>query len=125
MFIEIRNVETGSLAQVIQGNNLRCLFAETPAVIPLPPRASYPGYQQGYYSPPQQHQHQHMQLQQQQQHPYAHSSHAGRSSVSVQSAFTTTQYPSPPAAPHTGRRDEIIMVSDDRVLKLTVQAPGP
>ena len=25
-FVEIRNVETGSMAQVIQGNNLRCLY---------------------------------------------------------------------------------------------------
>ncbi|KAG8713192.1 RHO1 GDP-GTP exchange protein 2 [Ceratobasidium sp. 395] len=29
-FIEIRHVEDGSLAQVIRGNNLRCLFADTP-----------------------------------------------------------------------------------------------
>jgi hypothetical protein len=28
--VEIRNVETGSMSQVIQGNNLRCLFADTP-----------------------------------------------------------------------------------------------
>ncbi|KAN0129875.1 CNH domain containing protein, partial [Lactarius tabidus] len=29
-FVEIRNVETGSISQVIQGNNLRCLFTDTP-----------------------------------------------------------------------------------------------
>ena len=30
IFVEIRNVETGSMSQVIQGNNLRCLFTDTP-----------------------------------------------------------------------------------------------
>lgn len=29
-FVEIRNVETGSMSQIIQGNDLRCLFADTP-----------------------------------------------------------------------------------------------
>src|SRR5487761_1841861 len=31
MFVEIRNVETGSMAQVIQGNNLRCLYSDVPS----------------------------------------------------------------------------------------------
>ena len=30
IFVEIRNVETGSMSQVIQGNNLRYLFTDTP-----------------------------------------------------------------------------------------------
>jgi hypothetical protein len=29
-FVEIRHVETGQLMQIIKGNNLRCLFADTP-----------------------------------------------------------------------------------------------
>ncbi|KAI1791833.1 CNH-domain-containing protein [Ganoderma leucocontextum] len=29
-FVEIRHVETGSMSQIIQGNNLRCVFADTP-----------------------------------------------------------------------------------------------
>jgi hypothetical protein len=29
-FVEIRNVETGSMSQVIQSNNLHCLFTDTP-----------------------------------------------------------------------------------------------
>jgi hypothetical protein len=29
-FVEIRNVETGSMSQVVQCNNLRCLFIDTP-----------------------------------------------------------------------------------------------
>jgi hypothetical protein len=29
-FVEIRHVETGSMAQIIQGNNLRLLFADMP-----------------------------------------------------------------------------------------------
>src|ERR1700723_887533 len=29
-FVEIRHVETGLMSQVIQGNNLRLLFADTP-----------------------------------------------------------------------------------------------
>jgi hypothetical protein len=29
-FVEIRNVETGSMSQVIQGNNIHCLFTNTP-----------------------------------------------------------------------------------------------
>jgi hypothetical protein len=30
-FVGIRNVETGSMSQVIPGNNLRCLFNDTPS----------------------------------------------------------------------------------------------
>jgi RHO1 GDP-GTP exchange protein 1/2 len=33
MFVEIRHVETGSMSQVIQGNNLRCLFTDVPVSV--------------------------------------------------------------------------------------------
>ncbi|KZS94658.1 RhoGEF Rgf2, partial [Sistotremastrum niveocremeum HHB9708] len=29
-FVEVRHVETGMMVQIVQGNNLRCLFSETP-----------------------------------------------------------------------------------------------
>ncbi|TDL23885.1 CNH-domain-containing protein [Rickenella mellea] len=32
-FVEVRHVETGSISQIIQGNALRCLFADTPPTI--------------------------------------------------------------------------------------------
>ncbi|KAK4046377.1 RHO1 GDP-GTP exchange protein 2 [Microbotryomycetes sp. JL201] len=39
-FIEVRHVETGALMQVIPGNNIRCLFADTP---PAASSAAYYG----------------------------------------------------------------------------------
>ncbi len=33
MFVEIRHVETGSMSQVIQGNNLRCLCTDVEAIL--------------------------------------------------------------------------------------------
>ncbi|KAJ3558567.1 hypothetical protein NP233_g11485 [Leucocoprinus birnbaumii] len=112
-FVEIRHIETGYLAQVIQGSNLRLLFADTPPTSPFaapPPKgpsmihpqqhpqnmgmpyggggAPYGHGQVPYSHHPQQQQgYNRMPLQQQQPLPY-------------------------------GGRDEILVVSDDRVFAL-------
>ncbi|KAJ7117617.1 RhoGEF Rgf2 [Mycena epipterygia] len=110
-FVEIRHIETGLMSQVIQGSNLRLLFADTP------PSVNNSGggytYQGGYdpYSPP-------------------------NSAGSRGSAFSG--YGLPPHMQHPNQyphqqqhrypqgvgRDEILMVSDDRVLALRTAA-GP
>ncbi|KAJ7850539.1 CNH-domain-containing protein [Mycena leptocephala] len=109
-FVEIRHIETGLMSQVIQGSNLRLLFADTP------PSVNNSGggynYQGGFdpYSPP-------------------------NSAGSRASAFS--QYALPPHMQHPNQyphqqhrypqgvgRDEILMVSDDRVLALRTAA-GP
>ena len=46
-FVEVRHVESGALMQIIPGNSLRCLFADTP------PSASSSQHQQGSYFPQQ------------------------------------------------------------------------
>ncbi|KAJ7180957.1 CNH-domain-containing protein [Mycena filopes] len=109
-FVEIRHIETGLMSQVIQGSNLRLLFADTP------PSVNNSGggynYQGGYdpYSPP-------------------------NSANSRGSAYTGYGLPphmqQPNQYPHQQHRypqgvgrDEILMVSDDRVLALRTAA-GP
>ncbi|KAJ6581904.1 RhoGEF Rgf2 [Mycena capillaripes] len=108
-FVEIRHIETGLMSQVIQGSNLRLLFADTPPSV----NNSGGGYNyQGYdpYSPP-------------------------NSANSRGSAYG--QYALPPHMQHPNQyphqqhrypqgvgRDEILMVSDDRVLALRTAA-GP
>ncbi|KAJ7625551.1 CNH-domain-containing protein [Roridomyces roridus] len=102
-FVEIRHIETGLMSQVIQGSNLRLLFADTPPSVnnggsgytyqapydPYNPPGSMGG--RGYGLPP------HMQqYPNQQQHRY----------------------------PQGVGRDEILMVSDDRVMALRTAA-GP
>ena len=88
-FVEIRNVETGSMSQVIQGNNLRCLFTDTQV---YPSSGSSPGPSPGPYAVSAQH----LQLLQQTlQHGRGVSGH-----------------------------EEIILVSDDRVLTLRMALPG-
>ncbi|KAG6852427.1 hypothetical protein H0H87_009968, partial [Tephrocybe sp. NHM501043] len=102
-FVEVRHIETGQLAQVIQGANLRLLFADTPpsvtnTVSPVQPYSNMGGgydYHNPYAQPPQ---------------PgyggYGISPHA--------------QYPNqyPARNPQGIGRDEILIVSDDRVLAL-------
>ncbi|KAJ7804556.1 CNH-domain-containing protein [Mycena olivaceomarginata] len=87
-FVEIRHIETGLMSQVIQGSNLRLLFADTPPSVNKRRRGSAFG---GYGLPP------HM------QHQYPQ--HQQRNPQGV-------------------GRDEILMVSDDRVLALRTAA-GP
>jgi len=116
-FVEIRHVETGSMSQIIQGNNLRCLFADTP---PSTANATgsqyqYNPYSQGYgynaYSPTP---------------PSAYSSSrvsigSGHGPNSPQSLHPNPYQPRPP--PQSAGRDEIIMVSDDKVMRLQMAAP--
>ncbi|KAJ6519141.1 CNH-domain-containing protein [Mycena sanguinolenta] len=109
-FVEIRHIETGLMSQVIQGSNLRLLFADTP------PSVNNGGggynYQGGYdpYNPP--------------------NSAASRSSAYSGYALPPHmqhphQYPQQQHRyPQGVGRDEILMVSDDRVLALRTAA-GP
>lgn len=106
-FVEIRHCETGLMSQVIQGNNLRLIFADTP---PSTTNTASPMY----YSPPGYN-----------MYTSSATTYGGRSSM--QSGYG----PPPPPPPHMGYpnmyprpnaqpfgRDEILMVSDDRVLTL-------
>ncbi|OJT06723.1 Rho1 guanine nucleotide exchange factor 1 [Trametes pubescens] len=110
-FVEIRHVETGAMSQIIQGNNLRCLFADTPPSTTNGANNYYNVYQQGYgYNPYQ-------------------SSDGSRSSTnSMNNGFgapgAPAAYPNPYVArpPQGAGRDEILMVSDDRVMRLQMTA---
>ncbi|KAI0773286.1 CNH domain-containing protein [Trametes elegans] len=113
-FVEIRHVETGAMSQIIQGNNLRCLFADTPPSTTNSASNYYNVYQQGYgYNPYQ-------------------SVDAGRgppaSSMSSNGyGGGLAPYPNPYAPPprppsNSAGRDEILMVSDDRVMRLQMTA---
>ena len=100
-FVEIRHVESGSLTQIIQGNNLRCLFADTPpSTTNTAHQTPYNPYGQGF-DPYQTHMPQNGYGQ-----PYGNGS-----------------YPAG-GRPPTFVRDEIIMSSDDRVMRLQL-APEP
>jgi len=101
-FVEIRHVETSLISQVIQGNNIRLLFADTPTSgtsTANPHHNSYHG-SQSYQSNPYQ------------QVPYGHPGYGPPAGMGY------GQYPR-----HipTGR-DEILMVSDDRVMTLRLAA---
>lgn len=103
-FVEIRHVETSSISQIIQGNNLRCLFADTP---PSTANSSQyynshqPTYDYQLDSPPT-------------------NGYGGR--PSLQNGLGPG---SPYSNPYQSRalssgRDEILMVSDDRVMRVQV-----
>jgi RHO1 GDP-GTP exchange protein 1/2 len=101
-FVEIRHVENGNMCQIIQGNNLRCLFADTPpSTTNTASNMYYNSYQQGY---------------DQNQYGSPLVDQYGR--PSIQNGYGSP-YPSPyqPRGPSTGR-DEILMISDDRVMRL-------
>ncbi|KAI0079401.1 CNH-domain-containing protein [Panus rudis PR-1116 ss-1] len=112
-FVEIRHVETGEMSQIIQGNNLRCLFADTPPSTtnsaanyaqynPYQQVPVVPGAPQGY-SP-------------YQQSPSPTQSISSRHSL--QNGYGSP-YPNPYVRPpQSFGRDEIIMSSDDRVMRL-------
>ncbi|KAH8116525.1 CNH-domain-containing protein [Phellopilus nigrolimitatus] len=122
-FVEVRHVETGALTQIIQGNNLRLLFAEAPpstthskANVYPTPNGGYPGIPYGY--DPRQ------------------SIYSDRSSMISSSSGSTVYHglhsygaqmnagPYQRPTPSLGRR-EILMVSDDRVMALQVAQPAP
>ncbi|KAG9073620.1 RHO1 GDP-GTP exchange protein 2 [Ceratobasidium sp. UAMH 11750] len=124
-FIEIRHVEDGALVQVIRGNNLRCLFADTqPSVTNSSMMSSSSSIRSGTstaYSSfsghpvPQYH------------HPYGGQSPYG------QYGHAVFNHPPPPymmqmqMQPHRPRRsherDEIILVSDDKVMAVRPAVP--
>ncbi|KZW01191.1 CNH-domain-containing protein [Exidia glandulosa HHB12029] len=97
-FVEVRHVETGQLMQVIQGSNLRCLFAENP---PSTTNTASPQYSQQHYPS---------------RTPYgmsAPNAYGGRQSMYSQYSMSTTF-----GFTHGQDRDEIIMVSEDRIMAL-------
>ncbi|EIN09591.1 CNH-domain-containing protein [Punctularia strigosozonata HHB-11173 SS5] len=99
-FVEIRHVETGAMAQIIQGNNLRLLFADMPpkATTNSQMSAQYP------YNP---------------YSPYPNSSAGSRQSLYGAYGGANPQFPTPnPYRRNAFGRDEIILVSDDRVMML-------
>jgi hypothetical protein len=51
-FIEVRHVESGALMQIIPGNNIRCLFADSRYSAAAPTAASYYHQQQQRYGSP-------------------------------------------------------------------------
>ena len=107
-FVEIRHVETGSMAQIIQGNNLRLLFADTP------PSTTNGASQSGGYN-----------LYQQPQYiynPYASPPPPyGRPSLGSVQGHNAPQYtpqPNPHYRSSSTLRDEILLASDDRVMRV-------
>lgn len=107
-FVEIRHVETGSMSQIVQGNNLRCLFSDTPPSTTNSANSMYYNqYQQGYA---------------QNQYGSPHTSNYGRHSLQngYGSPYPQAYPPQSPRGPSTGR-NEILMVSDDRVMRLQMK----
>ncbi|KAI0682496.1 CNH domain-containing protein [Cytidiella melzeri] len=106
-FVEIRNVLTSSISQIIQGNNLRLLFADTPPSATnssqlYSPYQPYGGYNQ-YSTPPA-------------------NGYSG-SRTSLQQNGHSSPYPSPHqlrSGASTGR-EEILMVSDDRIMRVQIR----
>ena len=105
------------MSQIIQGNNLQCLFADTPpSAVNAASMFQYNAYQQ-----------------QQQQYGYNQYNQYGQPSAaqygrqSLQSMHNgygsqyPNQYPQQPAY----RRDEILMVSDDRIMRLQMRGQSP
>jgi RHO1 GDP-GTP exchange protein 1/2 len=101
-FVEIRDINTGSLVQVIQGSNLRLLFADAPPSVSHPGNMgpSNNGYSSGGYQP----------------------------AVGFNGPNSYGGYGAPMQHPqgyarqgHGFGRDEILVVSDDRVLALRIK----
>lgn len=114
-FVEIRHVETGSMAQIIQGNNLRLLFADTP------PSTANGTNQAGGYNPYQQSQHTYNPYAAPPP-PYSHS----RPSVGSAHGHNGPQHvqqPNPYQRPSSILRDEILLASDDRVMRVELIQP--
>jgi hypothetical protein len=122
-FVEIRHIETGLLSQVIQGSNLRLLFADTPPSVVSPMHSSHPPYPPPGYD----------------FHSYTSPTDSGSSHSSMSSMYSGggggggyLQPPYPGVHPNYGPRpnpqgvgrDEILIVSADRVLALRTAA-GP
>jgi len=113
-FVEIRHVETGSMAQIIQGNNLRLLFADTP------PSTTNGANHAGGYNPYQQPQYGY--------NPYpAPPPPYGRPSLGSQNhnGPQYTPQPNPYNRPNAILRDEILLASDDRVMRVELVQSQP
>jgi hypothetical protein len=122
-FVEIRHVEDGSLVQVIRGNNLRCLFADTQPSVMNSSASSSSSIRSGTST--------------------AYSSFSGHPvhgyhPYGVQNQFGQYGQPVYGHAPHMAmhsqlqhkprrahERDEIILVSDDKVMAVRPAAPPP
>ena len=94
-FIEVRHVDTAQLIQIIPGNNLRCLFADTPPSITHSAAHFNSWFQEAYPS-----------------------------------LYRNPALPPPrpytgyPPSQHQGyNRDEIIIVSEDRVMMIRLVPP--
>lgn len=110
-FVEIRDINTGRLSQVIQGSNLRLLFADNPPSVTNNPPVSqqYNTYQPGYDFNP------HVSP------PTSANSYGSRSSAHSGYGPPPAHMQNPSQYPRSSQgfgRDEILMVSDDRVLAL-------
>jgi len=114
-FIEIRHVETGLMSQVIQGKNLRLLFADTPP-------STMNTASNMHYMPP--------------VGGYGHNSYPTTRPPAGPQPNAYTGYVPPPGYgsqpppqyaryPQGVNRDEIIIVSDDRVLALRTNVGAP
>jgi len=116
-FVEVRHVETGSMVQVIQGNNLRCLFADAPPSTTHTSSAASINHAQAYQY------HQTYGVMDSRQSMYT----VGDRSSIVSSASSTTLIPPgygmPGYASRPPHRSHIIMVSDDRIMALELAAP--
>ncbi|KAG8900412.1 RHO1 GDP-GTP exchange protein 2 [Tulasnella sp. 408] len=104
-FIEIRKIDTGQLVQVIPGNNLRCLFADTPPSF-THSAATYTNlYARG--------------------NPYIYPQVEGASPQEQERDHPGTASSTPLSVdggvPYT--RDEIIVVSDDKVMAVRLAPP--
>lgn len=114
-FVEIRNIDTGLMAQVIQGTNIRLLFADAP-----PSAAnSTPVHHQPPYPPP-------FGQAPYQQQPSPYGNRGSPFNVYPPPTPGTPYQPptSQSSPPPSLRRDEIIMVSDDRVCALRLSPLG-
>ena len=113
-FVEILNVETGSMSQVIQGNNLRCLFTDTPPSLQQAylriSRSSLSSYSGGGSPGPG-------------PGPYAAYAQHGYPQLLVYPAQQLPQQTLQHGRGVSGH-EEIILVSDDRVLTLRMALPG-
>ncbi|KAF9480490.1 CNH-domain-containing protein [Pholiota conissans] len=99
-FVEIRHIETGLMSQVIQGANLRLLFADTPPSVTNNASATYNSYQHNpYHHGP----------------PGAYNAYGPYPGGGPPHQQYPDQYP---RHPQGVGRDEILIVSDDRVLAL-------
>ncbi|KAI5120261.1 hypothetical protein M0805_004597 [Coniferiporia weirii] len=115
-FVEVRHVGSGALMQIIQGNNLRCVFAEAPPSTTHSKAGAHHNGDGGYPVSP-----------------YSYdsrqSTYSDRSSMISQGSGSSSYHGNAASyqqrpLPSLGRR-EIIMVSDDRVMALQIAQSTP